>query len=44
MASYVFEQVGDNETAQQLREEGLKSAMSIATLSSEETSEKSTAL
>lgn len=44
MASYVFEQVGDNETAQQLREEGLKSAMSIATLSSEETSEKSTTL
>jgi len=44
MASYVFEQVGDNETAQKLREEGLKSAMSVATLSLEETSEKSTAL
>ena len=44
MASYVFEQMGDKVAAQQLREEGLKSAMSMPNLATEETSEKPTAL
>ena len=44
MASYVFEQMGDKATAQQLREEGLKSAMSMPNLVVEETPEKPTAL
>lgn len=44
MASYVFEQMGDKAAAQQLREEGLKSAMSMPNLATEETPEKPTAL
>lgn len=44
MASYVFEQMGDKAAAQQLREEGLKSAMSVPNLATEETAEKPTAL
>ncbi|AKU62383.1 heme biosynthesis protein HemY [Aggregatibacter aphrophilus] len=44
MASYVFEQMGDKAAAQQLREEGLKSAMSMPNLTTEETAEKPTAL
>jgi len=44
MASYVFEQMGDKAAAQQLREEGLKSAMSMPNLTTEETPEKPTAL
>ena len=44
MASYVFEQRGDKAAAQQLREEGLKSAMSMPNLTTEETAEKPTAL
>lgn len=44
MASYVFEQMGDKAAAQQLREEGLKSAMSMPNLVVEETPEKPTAL
>lgn len=40
MASYVFEQMGDKAAAQQLREEGLKSAMSMPNLTTEETPEK----
>ena len=44
MASYVFEQMGDKVAAQQLREEGLKSAMSMPNLATEETPEKPTAL
>ena len=44
MASYVFEQMGDKAAAQQLREEGLKSAMSMPNLATEETAEKPTAL
>ena len=44
MASYVFEQMGDKAAAQQLREEGLKSAMSVPDLATEETAEKPTAL
>ena len=44
MASYVFEQMGDKAAAQQLREEGLKSAMSLPNLTTEETPEKPTAL
>ena len=44
MASYVFEQMGDKVAAQQLREEGLKSAMSVPNLATEETAEKPTAL
>ena len=44
MASYVFEQMGDKAAAQQLREEGLKSAMSMPNLTTEETPEKPTTL
>ena len=44
MASYVFEQMGDKAAAQQLREEGLKSAMSMPNSVVEETPEKPTAL
>ena len=44
MASYVFEQMGDKAAAQQVREEGLKSAMSMPNLTTEETAEKPTAL
>lgn len=44
MASYVFEQMGDKAAAQQLREEGLKSAMSMPHLVAEETPEKPPAL